>query len=86
MAIKKLLHNLVVVKEEEMEALEKSGLSIPSGITETPRYGTAVHVGTGCADVKQGDKILWKPQAGEDIYIDQVLHLLMTEKDVVAIV
>jgi co-chaperonin GroES (HSP10) len=84
--VKKLLHNLIIVQEQDIEDLKKGGLEVPGTLESTPRYGKVTHAGIEAVNVKEGDMILWRNQAGEEIYIDNVTHLLMTEKDVVAIV
>lgn len=84
--VKKLLHNLIIVKEENIEDLKKGGLEVPGTVESTPRYGKVTHAGVDTVNVKTGDMVLWRNQAGEDIYIDEIAHLLMTERDIVAIV
>lgn len=84
--MKKLFHNLVIVLPQEMEDLEVGGLTIPSTAKDTCHYGIIAKVGDECTRVNEGDKILYKNQAGEDVFINGVPHLLMTERDLIGVV
>ncbi len=84
--MKTLLHNLVIVLPLEMEDMDKSGITIPASAEDTQRYGKLAFVGEEITNLKPEDKVLWKKGAGEDIFIDNVPHILMTYKDIIGTV
>ena len=100
MADKKLnlrpLADRVIVEPLEQEEKTASGLLLPETAKEKPQEGLIVAVGEGrwdedgkkrvAMDVKVGDKVFFARYSGQEVKIDSKKYLIMTEKDVLAVV
>ncbi len=91
----KPLGDRVVVKPVEKEERTKSGIVLPDTAKEKPQEGIVEAVGTGRIldngtkipmELKVGDKILYAKYAGNEFKIEEVEYLIVSEKDVLAIV
>ena len=91
----KPLGDRVVVKPSEKEERTKSGILLPDTAKEKPQEGTVEAVGTGRIldngtklqmELKVGDKILYAKYAGNEFKVDEIEYLIVSEKDVLAIV
>jgi chaperonin GroES len=91
----KPLGDRVVIKPSDKEETTKSGLVIPDTVKEKPQEGTIIAVGPGRTDedgdripmdVKVGDKVLFAKYAGTEMKIDDDDLLILSEKDILAIV
>jgi chaperonin GroES len=91
----KPLGDRVVIKPSGREETTKSGLVIPDTAKEKPQEGTIIAVGPGRTDddgkhikmdVKVGDKVLFAKYAGTEMKIDDDDLLILSEKDILAIV
>ncbi|CUH97093.1 MULTISPECIES: co-chaperone GroES [Negativicutes] len=91
----KPLGDRVVVKALEREEKTKSGIVLPDTAKEKPQEGKIVAVGTGKLlengqrvplDVKEGDKVVFSKYGGTEIKIDGQDYLILSERDVLAIV
>jgi chaperonin GroES len=91
----KPLGDRVVIKVLEKEEKTKSGIVLPDTAKEKPQEGKIVAVGTGkvlengqrvALDVKEGDKVIFSKYAGTEIKIDGQEYLILSERDVLAIV
>ncbi|EGO64276.1 co-chaperone GroES [Acetonema longum] len=91
----KPLGDRVVIKALEREEKTKSGIVLPDTAKEKPQEGKIVAVGTGkvlengtrvALDVKEGDKVIFSKYAGTEVKIDGVEYLILSERDVLAIV
>jgi chaperonin GroES len=89
------LGDRVVLKPVEKEEMTKSGLYLPDTAKEKPQEGIVEAVGTGRIldngqkvpmELKVGDKVLYAKYAGNEFKIDDVEYLIISEKDVLAIV
>jgi len=89
------LGDRVVIKPAGREEVTKSGLVIPDTAKEKPQEGTIIAVGPGRTDddgkrmpmdVKVGDKVLFAKYAGTEMKIDDEDLLILSEKDILAIV
>jgi chaperonin GroES len=90
------LADRVVVKPLEREEVTKSGIVLPDTAKEKPQEGTVEAVGTGRynehagtrveLDVKVGDRVIYAKYAGSEVKIDEVDYLILSEKDILAIV
>src|SRR5260370_37653905 len=85
----------VVVKPSEKEERTKSGIVLPDTAKEKPQEGTVEAVGTGRIldngtkvpmELKVGDKVLYAKYAGNEFKVDEIEYLIVSEKDVLAIV
>lgn len=91
----KPLGDRVVVKALEREEKTKSGIVLPDTAKEKPQEGKIVAVGTGKLlengqrvplEVKEGDKIVFAKYGGTEIKIDGQDYLILSERDILAIV
>ena len=97
MAVKlRPLADRVVVKPLEREEVTKSGIVLPDTVKEKPQEGTIEAVGKGRyneqtgqrieLDVKVGDRVMYAKYAGSEVKIDDEDYLILSEKDILAIV
>ena len=91
----KPLGDRVVIKPSEKEEKTKSGILLPDTAKEKPQEGIVEAVGPGRIldngtkipiELKVGDKVLYAKYAGNEFKIDEVEYLIVSEKDVLAIV
>jgi len=91
----KPLGDRVVIKALEREEKTKSGIVLPDTAKEKPQEGKIIAVGTGkllengtrvALDVKEGDKVIFSKYAGTEIKIDGLDYLILSERDVLAII
>ena len=92
----KPLDDRIVVKPTEAEERTASGLVIPDTAKEKPQQGTVLAVGPGrrsetpassCPlDVKVGDTVVYSKYGGTEITIDGEDLLILSSRDVLAIV
>ena len=85
----KILAGKVLVKPNEAEEKTASGIIIPDSAKEKPRQGKVVLVGAAKKDeameVKEGDQVLYGKYAGQELSIDGVDYLLISQSDVLFI-
>jgi len=88
------LGDRVVVKPVEREEKTKSGIVLPDTAKEKPQEGIVQAVGTGRIldngtkipmELKVGDKVLYAKYAGNEFKVDEIEYLIVSEKDVLAI-
>jgi len=92
----KPLDDRIVVKPSEAEQTTASGLVIPDTAKEKPQQGEVLAIGPGkraestgeliALDVKVGDTVLYSKYGGTEITIDGDDLLILTSRDVLAIV
>jgi chaperonin GroES len=92
----KPLDDRIVVKPSEAEQTTASGLVIPDTAKEKPQQGEVLAVGPGkraessgeliALDVKVGDTVLYSKYGGTEVTIDGDDLLILTSRDVLAIV
>lgn len=89
------LHDRVVVKRIEEEALSAGGIVIPDNAKEKANKGTVIAVGNGKAldngdvralAVKEGDTVLFGQYAGQEVKVDGDKVLVLKEEEIFAIV
>jgi chaperonin GroES len=89
------LGDRVVVKPTPREEMTKSGIVLPDTAKEKPQEGTVVAAGPGrtlddgkreSMDVKEGQKVLYAKYAGTEFKIDGDELLIVSQKDILAIV
>ncbi len=91
----KPLHDNVVVKPIEAEEVTKSGIVLPDTVDkERPEQGEVIAIGEGRLldngqrapmSVKVGDKVVFKKYSPDEIKIDDKEYLLISERDIMAI-
>ncbi|MBP2644940.1 MAG: groS [Firmicutes bacterium] len=91
----KPLGDRVVIQPLAREEVTKSGIVLPDTAKEKPQEGKVVAVGTGkvldngqrvAVDVKAGDKVIFSKYSGTEVKIDGQDYLILSERDVLAIV
>lgn len=89
------LGDRLVVKPATREETTKSGLVLPDTAKEKPQRGSILSVGEGRRDddgkripldVKAGDEVLFAKYAGTEFKLEDEDLLILSEKDVLAIV
>jgi chaperonin GroES len=89
------LGDRVVVQPTAREEMTKSGIVLPDTAKEKPQEGTILAAGPGrilddgkreAMDVKKGDKVLYAKYAGTEFKIDDEDLLIVSQKDILAIV
>ena len=91
----KPLEDRIVVKSLEAEQTTASGLVIPDTAKEKPQEGEVLAVGPGktlddgkreSMDVSVGQKVLYAKYAGTEFKVDGDELLIVSQKDILAIV
>ena len=91
----KPLGDRVMIKPVEREEKTKSGILLPDTAKEKPQEGIVQAVGTGRIldngtkvpmELKVGDKVLYAKYAGNEFKLDEIDYLIVSEKDVLAVV
>ena len=89
------LGDRVVIEPIPREDMTKSGIVLPDTAKEKPQKGTVLAVGPGrilddgkreSIDVKKGDSVLYAKYAGTEFKIDDEELLIVSQKDILAIV
>jgi len=89
------LGDRVVIQPTPREEMTKSGIVLPDTAKEKPQEGLVLAVGPGRilddgkreqVDVKKGDKVLYAKYAGTEFKIDGEELLIVSQKDILAIV
>ena len=99
MAVKTLnlkpLGDRIIIKALPQEDLTKGGVFLPDTAKEKPQQGEVLSVGQGRYDdngklipmtVKTGNKVLYGKYSGTEIKLEGEEYLILSEKDVLAIV
>lgn len=88
------LNDKILVKRLDAEEKSAGGIYLPDAAREKPRQGKVLSVGEGrkldngkrvAFQVKEGDRVLFSAYAGNEVAIDGVEHLILTEDDILAI-
>jgi chaperonin GroES len=91
----KPLEDRILVRPEEGEETTASGIVIPDTAKEKPQEGTVLAVGAGKRsdagdiipmDVKEGDKVIYSKYGGTEIKLDGEDLLILSARDVLAVV
>jgi len=91
----KTLGDRVVIKPTPREDMTKSGIVLPDTAKEKPQEGTILAAGPGktlddgkreAMDVKVGDRVLYSKYAGTEFKVDGEELLIVSQKDILAIV
>ena len=91
----KPLGDRVLIEPTEREERTASGIYVPETAKEKPQEGKVLAVGDGRwdeegkrrlpLDVKVGDRVLYARYAGSEIKLDEKKYLILSEKDILAI-
>ena len=91
----KPLGDRVVIKAHDKEEKTLSGIVLPDTAKEKPQKGKIIAVGTGkvldngqrvALEVKEGQDVIFSKYAGTEIKIDNQDYLILSERDILAIV
>ncbi|MDO5440938.1 MAG: co-chaperone GroES [Bacillota bacterium] len=86
----KPLGDRVLLKKEEAEEKTASGIILTGNAKEAPQWAKVLEVGPGTdevkMEVKKGDKVLYSKYAGTEVKLDGEELLLVSQKDILAIV
>lgn len=91
----KPLADRVFIKVSASEDKTPGGILLPDTAKEKPQVGEVVQIGTGKRnedgsrqemEVKIGDKVLYSKYAGTDIKLGTEEYVLLSEKDILAVV
>ncbi len=91
----KPLGDRVVIRVLEQEEKTASGIFLPDTAKEKPSQGEVIAVGPGklqddgkrvALDVKVGDKIIFSKYAGTEVKFEGVQYLIVSERDILAII
>jgi len=86
----KPLADRVLVEPIEAETKTASGIIIPDNAKEKPQKGKVMAVGKGSKEnpttVKVGDTVLYGKYSGTELKFEGNDYLIMSEKDILAIV
>jgi chaperonin GroES len=84
-----------VAQTDDAESRTPSGLVIPDTAKEKPQIGEVIAVGPGGRDedgeripmeVSVGDRVLYSKFAGTEVKLDGAEYLVLSERDLLAIV
>ena len=90
----KPLGDRVIIRVLEKEEKTKSGIFLPDTAKEKPSEGEVIAVGAGkvydngqrvAPEVAVGDKVMFSKYAGTEVKIDGADHLVISERDILAI-
>lgn len=89
------LHNRIIVRRLDEDSSERAGMIvIPDSAKEKPQLGTVLAAGLGkyneegvrlSMDVQAGDTVLFGKYSGQEVRVDGIDYLVMTQDDVLAI-
>jgi len=91
----KPLRDRIIVERIEEEEKEVGGVLIPDTAKEKPQKGKVIAVGPGRRTekgdlipvaVKEGDIIIFRKYAGNEVTVDDKEYLIIDEDDVLAVV
>lgn len=94
MTLKPLANN-VIVKPILREDVTKSGLVLPDASDAKPEKGEVIAIGPGrlldngqlaAMNVKIGDKVIFKKYSPDEVKIEDVEYLVLSENDIIAII
>jgi len=89
------LGDRVVIQPTPREEMTKSGIVLPDTAKEKPQEGTVLAIGPGrtlddgsreAMDVQEGQKVLYAKYAGTEFKVDGEELLIVSQKDILAIV
>ena len=84
----------LIVQTLESEEKTASGIVLPESAQEKPTEGKVIAVGDGRweegkripLEVKAGDKVIYSKYGGTEIKVDGEEYLILSERDVLAVV
>lgn len=95
MKLQPLGDRVVILPSEDAESRTAGGLVIPDTAKEKPQIGEVIAIGPGARDedgdripmdVSVGDRVLYSKFAGTEVKLDVDEYLVLSERDLLAIV
>ncbi len=88
------LGDRVVIRPTPREEMTKTGIFLPDTAKEKPQEGEIIAVGPGRfddgtrepMDVQEGQKVLYAKYAGTEFKVDGEEYLIVSQKDILAVV
>jgi len=84
------LGDRVLVKRLDAEEKTQSGIILPGSAQEKPQMAEVIAVGPGTEEVKMevkaGDRVIFSKYGGNEIKMDGEEYLLLSQRDVLAVV
>lgn len=81
------LADYVVAVAEEAQTKTASGLYLPGGAAEKPKVAKVVAIGAAVADVKVGDRVLYKNEyEATNVKVDGEAFIIIYQKNIIATV
>jgi len=89
------LYDRVLVKRVEAEERTSSGLILPDSAKEKPLEAEVIAVGNGKrlddgthrpVSVNAGDRVIFGKYTGDEVKLDGVEHIILSESDILAVV
>ena len=89
------LYDRVLVKRVEAEERTSSGLILPDSAKEKPLEAEVIAVGNGKrlddgshrpVSVAAGDRVIFGKYTGDEVKLDGVEHIILSESDILAVV
>ena len=89
------LYDRVLVKRVEAETRTSSGLILPDSAKEKPLEAEVIAVGNGkrlddgshrAVSVQAGDRVIFGKYTGDEVKLDGVEHIILSESDILAVV
>ena len=88
------LHDRVVVRRIDEDAVSAGGIIIPDTAQEKPQQGEIVAIGAGRIEkgelvpmeLEIGQKVLYGKYSGTEVTLDDQQYLIVKESDVLAII
>jgi chaperonin GroES len=81
------LDEYVVAVAEEAQTKTASGLYLPGGAAEKPKVAKVVAVGKAVAEVKVGDRILYKNEyEATNVKVDGEAYIIIYARNIIATV
>ena len=86
----KPLGDRVLIKRLEAEEKTKGGIILAGAAKEQPQMAEVIAAGPGTDEVKMevkaGDRVIFSKYAGTEIKVDEETLIIMSQKDILAIV
>jgi chaperonin GroES len=82
----KPLGDRILVEIIEAESVTASGLVIPDAARDKPSEALVVSIGASAQGIEIGDKVVFSKYGGTEVLHDGASYLLLSYKDVLAIV
>lgn len=80
----------VVIKRSQAEETTKSGIVLTGASKEKPQEAEVVSVGPGTSEVKMevkvGDKVLFSKYAGNEIKLEGVEYIILSQSEILAVI